>query len=238
MFIDEYCTKHDDNIFSFSRSQASRFAKFIANDFNPLHDIENTRFCVPGDLLFAKIISMKGMFKYMNIHFGGMVSNDVMLQVKNISSTHFEICDDNGKVYLDVEISGSPITDEKIIKNAIFNYVAFSGKNFPDVFVPLMKSKGVMINTKKPLVIYDNMSLEFFTSDLKKPELKAEEATFDVLGKRGKVTLNFSYKDGNKEVGTGQKTMILSGLRPYSQDDIDQMIVEHKKRIVKFTEDK
>jgi hypothetical protein len=234
MFIDEYCTEYKNKMFSFSRKQASMFAKFVANDFNPLHDIENTRFCVPGDLLFAKIISMKGMFKYMNIHFGGMVSNDIMLQVNNISKNRIEICDNSGKVYLDVEISGKPITDESIIKNAILNYVAFSGKNFPDVFVPLMKSKGVMINTKKPLVIYDNMSLEFFTLDLKKPKLEAGEATFEVYGKRGKVTLNFIYKDGNKKVGIGQKTMILSGLRPYNQDDIEQMIVEHKKLISRF----
>lgn len=235
MFIDEYCTKHQDNTFSFSRKQASSFAKFVANDFNPLHDIDNTRFCVPGDLLFAKIISMRGMFKYMNIHFGGMVSNDIKLQAKDIADNHIEIHDSNGKVYLDAEISGNPITDENIIKNAILNYVAFSGKNFPDVFVPLMESKNVMINTKKPLVIYDNMSLEFFTQDLKKPKLKAGGAALEVNGKRGKVTLNFIYTDDGREVGKGQKTMILSGLRPYSQDDIDKMIAEHKKRIARFT---
>ena len=29
--------------------QASNFAKAIAGDFNPLHDPDNRRFCIPGD---------------------------------------------------------------------------------------------------------------------------------------------------------------------------------------------
>ena len=41
---------------SFTRRQGSDFAKTVAGDFNPLHDVDAKRFCIPGDLLFAVII--------------------------------------------------------------------------------------------------------------------------------------------------------------------------------------
>ena len=34
---------------SFTRQQASDFAKSVAGDFNTLHDIDSKRFCVPGE---------------------------------------------------------------------------------------------------------------------------------------------------------------------------------------------
>ena len=39
-----------------SADQASNFAKAIAGDFNPLHDPDNRRFCIPGDLLFTVLL--------------------------------------------------------------------------------------------------------------------------------------------------------------------------------------
>ena len=54
---------------SFSRSQASRFAKQVADDFNPLHDVDAKRFCVPGDLLFAVLIQHLGLYPRMNFTF-------------------------------------------------------------------------------------------------------------------------------------------------------------------------
>ncbi len=69
MFIDQYCTPLEDGRFSFTREQASRFAKQIANDYNPLHDVDNSRFCVPGDLLFAKIAMSEGLSADMKVVF-------------------------------------------------------------------------------------------------------------------------------------------------------------------------
>ena len=43
---------------SVTREQASRFAKSIADDCNPLHDIDAKRFCVPGDLLFSMVLKI------------------------------------------------------------------------------------------------------------------------------------------------------------------------------------
>ena len=57
MFLENYCRITDDKI-SFTRQQASDFAKQIADDFNPLHDIQAKRFCVPGDLLFSLILEL------------------------------------------------------------------------------------------------------------------------------------------------------------------------------------
>ncbi len=52
MFLDTYYSDKNGE-FSFTREQASNFAKRIAGDFNPIHDEDNKRFCVPGDLLFS-----------------------------------------------------------------------------------------------------------------------------------------------------------------------------------------
>jgi hypothetical protein len=48
MFLSPYFTKQDQSVF-ISAQQASDFAKKIAGDFNPIHDVGAKRFCVPGD---------------------------------------------------------------------------------------------------------------------------------------------------------------------------------------------
>lgn len=53
MFLTPYFST-EDNQFQFTREQASHFAKKVAADFNPIHDEDNKRFCVPGDLLLLK----------------------------------------------------------------------------------------------------------------------------------------------------------------------------------------
>ena len=57
---------------SFTRQQASDFAKLVAGDFNPIHDPESKRFCVPGDLLFAVIIRHYGLRQVMGFSFSGI----------------------------------------------------------------------------------------------------------------------------------------------------------------------
>ena len=56
MIIDQYFSEPNGRI-CFTREQGSNFAKQMANDFNPLHDADGTRFCIPGDLLFAIILA-------------------------------------------------------------------------------------------------------------------------------------------------------------------------------------
>ena len=87
MFLDNYCNQENDKI-SFTRIQASDFAKKIADDFNPLHDTDAKRFCVPGDLLFSLVLANSGLSQEMTFIFSGMVSNDIKLtfpkQIQNL----------------------------------------------------------------------------------------------------------------------------------------------------------
>ena len=52
MFLEKFSCELNNTIVV-SAEQGSDFAKNISNDFNPIHDPLNKRFCVPGDLLFA-----------------------------------------------------------------------------------------------------------------------------------------------------------------------------------------
>ena len=68
MFIEKFCPISADKI-SFTRQQGSNFAKQVADDFNPLHNIDAKRFCVPGDLLFSIIIAKSGLHKKNDLRF-------------------------------------------------------------------------------------------------------------------------------------------------------------------------
>ena len=56
MFLSPYFQQTGSTL-TVSPQQASDFAKGIATDFNPIHDPDAKRFCVPGDLLFSLILS-------------------------------------------------------------------------------------------------------------------------------------------------------------------------------------
>ena len=230
MFIDQYCTRLDNNHFSFTRQQASNFARYVANDFNPLHDVDNSRFCVPGDLLFVKAVMSEGLSTDTKVTFSGMVTDGIELEIRSSEAEHKSVFDRNGKQYLDIESQGKQSHDYEMIERLMRSYVAFSGANFPDVFIPLMKANGVMVNTVRPLVIYENMSLHLDRLELVNPILESAGAELVVNGKRGKVILNFIYIDQGVEVGRGQKTMVCSGLRPYDQAAIDLMIEQYHER--------
>ncbi|MFK0569690.1 DUF3581 family protein [Endozoicomonas sp.] len=236
MFIDQYCTPLADHRFSFTREQASQFAKRVANDFNPLHDVDNSRFCVPGDLLFAKILLTEGLYTDMRVTFNGMVTDGVELEIRTNEKGHRSIYDLSDKMYLDIERHGDCSHDTPMIEQMVCNYVAFSGETFPNVFVPLMKSHGVMFNPIKPLVIYESMMLKLERVDLVNPALEAAGAKLEVNGKRGKITLNFIYREEGEVIGMGEKTMILAGLRPYDQKAIDAMIDMHLTRQRQFAQ--
>jgi hypothetical protein len=87
-----------------------------------------------------------------------------------------------------------------------------------------------MINCQRPLVIYESMEVEFDHLNLTHPEVAFTGATFDVDGKRGLVTLNFAFKEEGKVVGKGVKRMVASGLKPYSQEEIDDLVNRFNER--------
>ena len=215
---------------SFTRQQASDFAKTVAGDFNPIHDVDSKRFCVPGDLLFAVIIHHYGLRQTMGFSFSGMVSGDDTLILPEVNAREISIYDENDKKYLDVSSNGEHSKDQKLIDSLTRNYVEFSGHTFPHVLVPLMKQNNVMINTERPLVIYDHMRISLDTLDIDSVDLSLSESIFRLYGKRGDVALNYDLLCNGDTVGKGQKKMVLSGLREYDQSSIDVLVQVYNER--------
>ena len=231
MLIDQYYKqqqKAEHLTISFSREQASAFAKQIADDFNPLHNTEGKRFCVPGDLLFAVVLSKYGVTRHMRLRFAGMVTEDVVLVLPE-ESPNFLFNGENGKNYLDVEHSGENSRDPKLIDNLTKSYVTFSGHTFPHILVPLMKEKGVMLNPDRPMVMYESMLIDLERLDLTdiQLELNTEKTQLAVDGKRGNVCLAFNLSANGELIGRGEKHMLVSGLIPYEQDRIDRVIADY-----------
>ncbi|WED28164.1 DUF3581 domain-containing protein [Vibrio sp. DW001] len=223
MFLTPYFSVLNQK-FQFTRRQASHFAKKVAGDFNPLHDEDNKRFCVPGDLLFAVLLKKEGISQKMRFDFSGMVNDGVALQVENKCENESAVVDENGKEYLHMNREGEVSHDAELIEHVVKNYVQFSGMNFPHIMVPLMEQQKMMINCQRPLVIYESMEIEFSRLDLHHPAVEFSGATFDVAGKRGIVTLNFDFKEDGQLVGKGVKRMVASGLRPYDHTAVDDLV--------------
>ena len=215
---------------SFTRQQASDFAKTVAGDFNPIHDVDSKRFCVPGDLLFAVIIHHYGLRQTMGFSFSGMVSGEDILILPEVNAREISIYDENDKKYLDISSNGEHSKDQKLIDSLTLNYVEFSGHTFPHVLVPLMKENNVMINTERPLVIYDHMRISLDTLDIDSVDLSLSESIFRLYNKRGDVALNYDLLCNGETVGKGQKKMVLSGLREYDQARIDELVQIYHER--------
>jgi hypothetical protein len=144
-FLKPYHSLSQQNIVSISAEQGSGFAKDIAQDFNPLHDADSKRFCVPGDLLFALTLARYGLSKNMTFKYTGMVGKDTELVFPANPEDGFTLQDVNEKSYLQIQRTGETQTHPEFIEAFTRAYVAFSGHSFPHVLVPLMKQHNVMI---------------------------------------------------------------------------------------------
>lgn len=212
---------------SFSRQQASDFAKKVAGDFNPIHDPDAKRFCVPGDLLFAVVLAKYGLSQQMHFKFLGMVGDGTALKFPEKMPDKLSIADEKDKEYLTVEASGDTNNEESLIDILTRRYVEFSGQTFPHILVPLMREHQVMINPKRPLVIYESMSIDMMKMDVSDITLELTGSSLEVNGKRGDATLEFSLLDSGEVVGKGKKTMVLSSLRPFDEGVIAQLVEEY-----------
>ncbi|NOQ35570.1 MAG: DUF3581 family protein [Methylococcaceae bacterium] len=221
MFLEQFYSTNDGQTL-ISADQASHFAKDIAKDFNPLHDADAKRFCVPGDLLVSIVIAKYGLSQSMRFTFSGMVGHNVYLNFPDTDADNFDVTDNNGKTYMQVERNGAIVNDENILETFIRDYVAFSGPNFPHILVPLMAEQNVMINTTRPLVIYESMSFEFEHLNFKASELVAVENTLGIDGKRGDARFHFQINsEAHQQVGHGFKRILISGMRDYDKGLID-----------------
>ena len=207
-----------------SADQASKFAKAVAGDFNPLHDPEDRRFCVPGDLLFTVLFQHYGMNQSRHFRFSGMVGANLALRLEENPGDAYELRDAAGKTYLHVDRSGEVTRNSQLIERLARSYVAFSGQNFPHILVPLMQDQGVMINTERPMVIYESMDFKLERVDIPNVTLRLADSRMKVDGKRGDVRLAFEFLCADVVVGTGCKHLLLSGLRPYEKDRMDLLV--------------
>lgn len=215
MIIDQYYSEPNGRI-SFTREQGSNFAKQMANDFNPLHDADAKRFCIPGDLLFAIILARYGLSQHMEFVFSGMVTAGVELVLPE-PSAELHINDTEGREYLRVKRTGDTVRTESLIQNLTQSYVQFSGQTFPHILVPLLAEQQMMINPNRPMVIYQSMTIDLDRLDVVNPLLKGDYNKLEINGKRGSVELAFHLEDSGEVVGRGKKHMLLSGLLEYDE---------------------
>jgi len=229
MFLDSFFSTTDEKVV-FSREQASAFAKQIADDFNPLHDIDAKRFCVPGDLLFSLVLAKSGLHKNMKFTFSGMVTEDIPLTFPKEISNEATIVDTAEKEYMNVTCDGDKTTDIQAIESLIRSYVEYSGHTFPDMLISLMKEKNVMINPARPMIMYESMDIHLDTLDFKSVSLRKSDETLTVDGKRGQACLAFDLVSGETVIGHGKKHMLLSGLRDYCQNTIDEIVDQYHQK--------
>ena len=228
MFIEQYCPIDKQKI-SFTRQQGSDFAKQVADDFNPLHNIEAKRFCVPGDLLFSVIIAKAGLHKEMSFNFSGMVNDNISLTFPNEINNAFDVIDDKDKTYVTVEANGDKTHCPSLINALTKAYVDFSGHTFPDILVKLMTENNVMINPTRPMVMYQCMKISLKRLDISTLSLQLAKTSLSIESKRGDAWLEFDLISNGEIVGHGKKHMLLSGLREYCQDSVDKMVLQYKE---------
>ncbi len=223
MNISNYFNRDNDKV-SFTRVQASSFAKGVAGDFNPIHDEDAKRFCVPGDLLFSVFLSEYGISQEMHIDFAGMVGDTTQLIFPQEIPDSYSLSGNNDKIYMDVVRSGEQSRDAKFIAALAEKYVQFSGQTFPHILVPLMQKENAMINPARPLVIYKNMEIHLDSLSGENIELKLTQSLLQRNGKKGEVRLEFMILSDDAEIGHGAKNLLLSGLRDYDQAQLDEII--------------
>ncbi len=237
-FLHNYYRQSEDGKISVSAKQGSGFAKQIADDFNPIHHSDSRRFCVPGDLLFSIAVERYGLRANMSFRFLDLLSADVDVKYppqEPDRSFDLQLMNAAGKATLGIQYSGEADHNEQRQASLVRNYVAFSGHNFPDILVPLMRDKNVMFNPKRPLVIYESMHLSFEHFDFSELQVELAETSLEVNGKRGDARLNFNLRADQAMVGKGYKTLILSGLRDYQEDAIASMCAEYAASKIDYT---
>jgi len=223
MFLKQFYETHNNSI-RIAAHQASTFAKEIAHDFNPLHDADAKRFCVPGDLLFSLVLEKYGLSENMHFIFSGMVGDGVLLNFPDTDANQIDVTDHQGKTYLQIQRSGRINHDRAMLETLIRDYVAFSGQNFPYVLVPLLEKENVMFNIDRPLVIYESMTLNMRQIEIRQPRLEMLEPTMEVNGKRATAYLHFQIRSGDEVVGSGFKKLAVSGLREYEAEPMQAFV--------------
>ena len=229
-FLDPFRQADGPDSVRIAAGQASRFAREVAGDFNPIHDPDSRRFCVPGDLLFALALERIGLATAMEFRFRGMAGADVPLSFRSPAAGALELVDPGGKVMLEVSHDGPVTREAAAVEAFVRRYVAFSGHNFPDYLEPLLADHGVMFNPERPLVIYERMGFRLEHLELAGLHMELAGSRLEVTGKRGEATLDFHVAAASGPAGTGSKRLVVSGLRPYDPRAMDAFVAEFRRR--------
>ncbi|MEY8203689.1 MAG: DUF3581 family protein [Bermanella sp.] len=216
-----------NGLFSVSRQQGSDFAKSLANDFNPLHDVDAKRFVVPGDLLFSLTLKEMGISEKMRFEFVGMVAAASEFTLVAEGSEQLSvICGE--KPCTKIQRSGEILSDAKLIEAISLEYVKFSGKTFPAILLPLMQQENVMVNPARPMVMYQSMVIELHDMAFSNPSIELAKQEINVDGKRGDVAIHFNILAAGKVVGCGEKNFLISGLRAYEADAMAALVKNYE----------
>ena len=242
MDISRYFSESDEAV-SFTEEQASAFAKGVAGDFNPIHNPQSKRFCVPGDLLFSVLLHRYGAARTTRVHFSGMLDGNTRMLMPATVDGEALISDTKDRALLSLTLDGVRYVNQSFIAQLCNQYVHFSGQTFPDILVPLMRDAGVMINPDRPLVIYKDMAIELndaaealfspslagLLEELREPlesglSLELADTDIAVDGRKGLVRLKFSIAVAGRNIGMGEKNMVLSGLREYDEAAMQNIV--------------
>lgn len=210
--------------------QGSRFAKQVAGDHNPLHDVDAPRFCVPGDLLFALITHRYGLSQRLALSFRGMLRARTPLVFPPRAGSEFAIAGDDGREYVHVTHDTPLLSDEAARLALIRAYVGCSGETFPDRLCPLLAEAGVMFNPQRPFLVYDSMALDLERAPGIDVAVNPQDASLTVTGKRADVRFDYRIEDGEGAIGHAAKWMVVSGLRAYDDEAMADVIGAYHAR--------
>ena len=227
----------------FDEARASAFAKGVAGDFNPLHDPGDRRFCVPGDLLFAVLLEHYGLHRETSVGFASMVDANASLALPALPPGGVvHVTDARGREALAFFAAGEPVGARAFERALALECVRFSGRTFPDVLVPLMRERGVMVNPERPLIIYKDMAIRLdagveVDADVA-PALEHGAHELAVAGRKGTASLRFTILDGaGHRLGEGEKNFVLGGLREHDEATVEALVAEYAARRERWTQD-
>ncbi len=223
MGFEEFYSGQDGRV-CITAEQASRFAKEVAGDFNPLHNPDARRFCVPGDLLFALVLERFGLSQRMTFRFHSMVGDRTELRFKRTDEGVIVVETEGGKRCLEAETEGARTDDAAVVEKFAREYVAFSGLNFPHYLKPLFEEKGVMFNPHRPLVIYDSMAFSLDELPDQGPDVEFARGALELAGKRAVVHFEFHMKSAGAIIGAGSKKLVIGSTIAYNPQVMDETI--------------
>lgn len=229
MIVDHFHSR-EGSLIRISAGQGSQFAKTVAGDFNPIHDADAARFCIPGDLLFALVLRDFGISRRMMLRFRAMVGADVALRYVELGEERVDLLDSTGRVAVEVERRGEVERSPAIIERFIRRYASFSGRNFPEYLEPLLREQAVMFNLERPLVIYDSMAFDLHRLPGPNLTMECSHSHLTVAGRRGEERLEFTVSDDNGPVGTGVKSVMIGGLKPLDDQRLSAFVDAYRQR--------